>query len=1270
MDETTKVIRIIVDSSKAIDGSAAATRALAAIEQQTASVKDKIGSMEDAIDSLIVKFFSIEAASAVFSKAIDGIHKLSEEMNTLSNRASTLKTTTDWLQAFNYAAASSGVNIESANTALDRFSKTVGEAALGNLAAVTTLKDLGIKIYDVQGNVRPLNDLFVETAKKLSGMDGSAKSSALAIQAMGRNAQQIAPMLGAVAQGSDAMAASVQKANASVTPENVAKWKELADTFQKNIQQWTAFAANNFADPVKSGFEAIASAISGTLPLLQQFLTGMGQAVTLGKEALRTKAVADASTSLQDNLAAQADQTAKLADAQKRIAANQNIPIRSGVTSFLYAPVDAASASSYAKATADADQAQRFLNYYKGNQGSLEGRLYSLQIPSPDGTPPPTSQDFGAPPATKPGPTTGSAYATAKGAGDSLDNRLAKLTADAQIALAGAKAAAGAADMGADAVARLEDHTKNLKEVTDAYIKSQKDGTALTDAERLAIDQKVTALDKLTESTRVYNNLKTFALQTVGIKESNDLAELQLQLSGQTTEEIARQVDQQKAFNDERDKGLIAAAAGSDDLAVKARQEIADRATAIDQTYKIKVAQDEVNKSTQLWLAPFSQAISSVQSSFEGFFETIFKGGALTWQSMADSFKSIFAKMLAELAVLAVVRPIIAPIVQSIFSPGAAQSLGYGGSSGGLGGLSSIFGAGGGLSPGIQGGGGGGGISLPGMSGAGGLFGSSSWLNTPFIGGPQTLPAFEGVDVGSAAGGYGFADLAGAGGGLGANAAGVAPGLTPLGAFGGAASIGLGAYNLFTAKTTGQAVGGGLGILGGGLGLASALIPGMAALGPVGLGVGLLAAILPSLLGGGDSTPKIPPQPALIYNYGGFSPNASGGYTSDRTTGASTIATSVLGLIHQAGLTTVAGNMWGGDFAEGVNHVLVNGQWQAQPYTNAGLSGPNGQYRALEYDHNMSSSAAAELLAVATFSENVHHGGVANASDSLKAGLDAYGPTTIAQAQNIIALSTAYDKLGKSANPVKDSIDKVTASFDQLTQFAGDAGLSLAPINAEMAKQTQRTAQDFIDNMLDPLAVQMRALQDSEDSAMASAQYINDNVQGVYADTAKIAAYYLDQRAKLDDQYYNGAVTNLKALIANLTYGDLANASPDTSLSGTRASYNATLAQAQGGDATAIGNLSSVAQAYATSARSYFASGPEYAALVAQIRQDLAGELDTITGGSSSSDGTAAANSNSSALAQQYSQLVDMFNQSQQSNAALMDKLTVLTAQLARQNAA
>ena len=286
-----------------------------------------------------------------------------------------------------------------------------------------------------------------------------------------------------------------------------------------------------------------------------------------------------------------------------------------------------------------------------------------------------------------------------------------------------------------------------------------------------------------------------------------------------------------------------------------------------------------------------------------------------------------------------------------------------------------------------------------------------------------------------------------------------------------------------------------------------------------------------------------------------------------------------------------------------------------------------------------------------------------NASPTLRTALGNKETTSVAQVQALLSLVDAYDQLGKVTPTAKTALDQINAQFASLTAGANEYGLALAPINAEQKKLTTRYAQDFIDGMLDPLAVQMRALDDQRKDSIASAEYIRDNVKDVYVDIARIAEYWTKKERDLKEQAYAASVDSLQALIRRLTYGDLANATADMSYAGTRGTYEATLAQARAGSGTALNNLSGTAEAFASSGRSYFASGPEYAALLEQMRRDL-GEVAGNQGGG----GGSAANGNeaTNAVLQSNAELRGMVGALLGELSGVKDQLAAATAEMRR----
>lgn len=455
----------------------------------------------------------------------------------------------------------------------------------------------------------------------------------------------------------------------------------------------------------------------------------------------------------------------------------------------------------------------------------------------------------------------------------------------------------------------------------------------------------------------------------------------------------------------------------------------------------------------------------------------------------------------------------------------------------------------------------------------------------------------------------------------------------------------MGAYGLLSG-------GGGLGSTLGGIGQiaggAMMMIPGLQVPGAI---LSLVSGLVPGLFDGG---PKIPPMPALNYSIGNVINSGAPGVVTD--------------LIRRTGGSGIAGRLYAGSVGGGTTHTWDGSQWQGQQYSQGYLVGPNGSSQMISgTGAGVSQQDAADKLAFQIFRSDVISGAVKGITGTLAKIFGSLTEGTTQAAADAVDFANAYDKLGKAANPVKDAIDALNAKFADLSAKATGYGLSLDPIDAELAKQTKRTAQDFIDAMLDPLAVQQRALADQQEAALASANYIKDNIQGVFVDINGIVDYYGKQRLALEDQFYGGAISNLKALISQLTGGNLANLDPAGAFASLRGSYQTTYQAALGGDTAAIANYSQIASQFAASGLSYYAGSTDYSALRNQILADALNLQGGLGAASGPTGGAPLDTSNPAigAMTTQFQQLLatvksltDQLQQSQSDNARLMGLLT------------
>ena len=1235
-EETTKIIRIVVDASRAVDGGRAAQRALEEIEKQTgtmAQAMDKLQSSVGNVGNLLKAHLALAATEAV-GRLVELGRQAFEAAAGMGELAEKVGLTMRELQALQFVGVQNGATLDDITTAATKFSTKMGEAAEGSKDVIEALKGLGVQNLDVNGKLRANADLMAEVARKIIDIEDPARRSAAQVAFFGKSGTTMAASLQEIAKGLGAVSQEAQKFGAIISDDAIKTLDGLSDAMDRGKLRTRAFLAEGLAaivewvdrnkDKLFNAGNAVTGGLLGALFNTDQMAKDFDKFTTfLGnmQDSVRTaldgmvaagagfvaaflqvfralpdqlgKLMVDGMNNMLDGLSAGLTKlNSGLADSW----IGRQIGMTGGGVSLGHVTGGGASLTDYADSINDAGIGAQaaFLKKYGRDYAGDRARQRTL-----------TGQAGMA----------ADEAAARRGSGSLPANLLTGLNSTG----GGTSAATGsgaAAEAQAEKLRKLMDTLNAAVTAQDAMTAAARRGDiafqeqqAAAEATAKAIDffgGKVSAADPkvkaLAETLQkpIFEKMQgtaaqAFVVATTELEKQNELLAAQNSLMNEAPEIQAREIALIKAKNEAQKAGIKD---GSEDLE--------NRRKAIEQNETLKLQAEQMKAANELWTAPLKQALQNIQTAGADAFEQILENGKLSAQSLGEVFSKILRRMAAEFLALATIRPVMSLVVEAI-GPGGigaiggntASQLGFptgaGGASGG-GGLSSIFG-GGGLSSIFSGGG---------ASGGGGWLGRqfsgiSSFLSQPIYGGMGSAGLTGSPYYGPPSPSAGMFSGSGPSFGQG---------------IGAAASIGMGAYNLLkggqstagTIGSVGQMVGGAITFL---------PIPGAQIVGPA---ISLLSSIIPGLFGGDG--PKIPPQPALQYSMGNFYSGGGSGYTYGGDGGGQSIGTNLLKSFRAAGLSIVPGNLYGGELAGGVDHTLKGGQWSDRPYTQTGLITPGGALERLTYnDASMNSQQAGEFLLAQVFKANVMRGGVSGAGAGLKAGLDKINPTTAEDLDRVVSLGTAYDRLGKAINPAKDAIDKISASFDDMKSFATEAGLSLDPINAELKKQSARSAQDFIDAMLDPLAVQMRALNDERASALESAQYIKDNFESVHVDMDRIATYYTNKEAALRDQFYQGGVANLQALIDKLTYGDLANASPTLQLSGTRASYEAALAQARAGDASAITNLSGYAENYLGVARQSFASSPEYQALVEQIRAAAQEVLTAAGGGGSTATG-------------------------------------------------
>lgn len=203
-------------------------RGLAAIDKSFAGLGGSIKNFGAGLFSLkgaVGALVGIGAGSGLVAMA----KQAADSIGAIGELADQLGISTDSLQAFQYAATQVGLSQQELETGIARLTKTVGEAATGNKAAIDSFERFGIKILDARGNVRSTDDVLRDIADAMQAIDDPAKRAALATDLLGKAGQKLIPFLQEGAAGIDAFIQQARDMGVVLDRETIAKADEASD---------------------------------------------------------------------------------------------------------------------------------------------------------------------------------------------------------------------------------------------------------------------------------------------------------------------------------------------------------------------------------------------------------------------------------------------------------------------------------------------------------------------------------------------------------------------------------------------------------------------------------------------------------------------------------------------------------------------------------------------------------------------------------------------------------------------------------------------------------------------------------------------------------------------------------------------------------------------------------------------------------------------------------------------------------------------------------
>lgn len=179
-----------------------------------------------------MKGFSV-AGAAVVATLGTMTYKASEAADELNTMSKVYGISTTELQKYAMSAQLVDVDVETMVRSQTKLKKTMFSAANGSKASAQYFKDLGVNIYDANGNLRDSEDVFNDTIAALGKMDNETERDALAMALMGKSAQELNPLIADNGETYKAMAEYMQSHNLEfIDEETLAKANEFNDKIQ------------------------------------------------------------------------------------------------------------------------------------------------------------------------------------------------------------------------------------------------------------------------------------------------------------------------------------------------------------------------------------------------------------------------------------------------------------------------------------------------------------------------------------------------------------------------------------------------------------------------------------------------------------------------------------------------------------------------------------------------------------------------------------------------------------------------------------------------------------------------------------------------------------------------------------------------------------------------------------------------------------------------------------------------------------------------------
>lgn len=200
-------------------------------------IKEALNNVEGFSAGTVAALGIAAAAVAALVKAFTELNemtlKVAADADEILTQSAITGVPTEMLQAWEYAAPLIDTDVGTITGAMTKLTKAMGEAQGGSESAQAKFAELGISIEDSSGHLRSSDEVLMDVIDALGQMESGTERDAAAMELLGKNAQELNPLINAGSQAIEKYADEAHALGYVLDNDQIAKLGAVDDAYQK-----------------------------------------------------------------------------------------------------------------------------------------------------------------------------------------------------------------------------------------------------------------------------------------------------------------------------------------------------------------------------------------------------------------------------------------------------------------------------------------------------------------------------------------------------------------------------------------------------------------------------------------------------------------------------------------------------------------------------------------------------------------------------------------------------------------------------------------------------------------------------------------------------------------------------------------------------------------------------------------------------------------------------------------------------------------------------